>query len=319
MGYKQVGRGNICPTTIILPKLGIEYGICLGKRTEPDIDGFWKAFDEVLDITKESLINRYAYISNQSPKSAPFMYQNGTIADTDKCNINVEPSIKHGTLALGFIGVAEMCEALFGTNCVHDKKVYDFALSVVKHIYDYAKECSEKYNLNFPCYATPAEGLCEKAEKYLKDEYGIISNITDKKYLTNSTHVPVWEEMPLEKKFELEAPFTKYELGGCITYGELNSDLSKNPEGVETIIDRAMELDIPYLALNFPIDTCQKCGFQGKIEDACPNCHSTDIYRIARVTGYLSTDVSHFNEGKQAEVKDRVTHDYSIDFGGDAE
>jgi ribonucleoside-triphosphate reductase len=247
------------------------------------------------------------------------MYENGTIADADKCINNVEPAMKHGTLAFGFIGLAEMCEALFGTNFVHDKKVYDFALKVVTHIYDYAKQCSEKYNLNFSNYFTPAEGLCEKAEKYLKDEYGVIPNVTDKKYLTNSTHVPVWEEMAFEKKLELEAPFTKYGLGGCITYGELNSDLSKNPKGVEDIINRAMELDIPYLALNFPIDTCQECGFQGKIEEKCPNCNSDNILRIARVTGYLSTDVSHFNEGKQAEVKDRVTHDYAIDFGGDSE
>ena len=319
MGYKQVGRGNICPTTMILPKLGIEYGICLGKRTEPDLKGFWKAFDEVLDITRESLLNRYAYISSQSPKSAPFMYENSTIADADKCTNNVEPAMKHGTLAFGFIGLAEMCEALFGTNFVHDKKVYNFALKVVIHIYDYAKECSEKYNLNFSNYFTPAEGLCEKAEKYLKDEYGVIPNVTDKKYLTNSTHVPVWEEMSFEKKLELEAPFTKYGLGGCITYGELNSDLSKNPKGVEDIINRAMDMDIPYLALNFPIDTCQDCGYQGKMDDECPNCHGHNIIHIARVTGYLSTDVSHFNEGKQAEVKDRVTHDYSVDFGGDVE
>lgn len=315
LGYKQVGRGNICPTTILLPKLGIEYGICYGDRTEPDLVGFWKAFDKILDVTKESLLNRYAYISSQSPKSAPFMYQNRTIADADKCKTNTQPSIKHETLAIGFIGIAELCQALFGTNFVHDQKVYDFAIEVVKHIYDYAKQASDENNLNFSCYATPAEGLCEKAATYLKDEFGAILNVTDRKYLTNSSHVPVWEEMPFERKMELEQPFTWYETGGCITYGEFDSKLCDNPAAMEKIIDRAMELDIPYLAGNFPIDTCRECGYQGDIEFECPKCGNNDIYRIARVTGYLSTDVNNFNEGKQNEVKDRVTHEYTVDFG----
>lgn len=317
LGYKQVGRGNICPTTILLPKLGVEYGICLGHRKEPDLDGFWNALDEILDITKECLLNRYAYISTQSPKSAPFMYQNKTIADAEKCFENVQPAIKHGTLAIGFIGIAETCQALFGKNFVHDQDVYNFALNIVKHIYDYAKKSSEEHNLNFSCYATPAEGLCEKASKYLRDEFGIIKNVSDRKYITNSSHVPVWEKISFEKKMELEQPFTWYETGGCITYGELNSDLSKNPNGVEKIIDRAMEIDIPYLALNFPIDTCQTCGFQGKIEENCPKCKSNSIFRIARVTGYLSTDIQNFNEGKQEEVKQRTTHEYTINFSED--
>jgi ribonucleoside-triphosphate reductase len=317
LGYKQVGRGNICPTTIILPKIGIEYGICQGKRKTPDIEGFWKALDNILDITRESLLNRFSYICNQSLKSAPFMYDNGTIADYDKCEDNVYNAMKHGTLGFGFIGIAEMCQALFGTNFVHDKKVYNFALSVVKHVYDYAKASSEKYNLNFSTYATPAENLCKTSVEKLKKEYGSIPFVTDKKYLTNSSHVPVWEKVSMEQKLELEAPFTQYETAGCITYLELDSKLNNNQDGVEKIIDRMMELGIPYGAINFPSDICLDCGYQGEIENNCPICHSQKIWRIARVTGYLSSDVSNFNEGKQAEVVDRVDHNFTVDFGGD--
>ena len=319
LGFKQVGRGNICPTTMILPKLGIEYGICLGKRDTPDIEGFWKALDELLDVTRESLLNRFAYIAKQSPKSAPFMYNNGTMFDADKCTNNVYDAVKHGTLAIGFIGVSEMCQALFGKNFVHDKEIYNFALSVVQHIYDFCKESSDKYNLNFSCYATPAEGSCETIATNLRKEYGSIPFVTDKKYTTNSTHVPVWEKVSMYEKLNIEAPFTFYETGGCITYLEVDSGLENNPKGVEKIIDYAMSLNIPYLAINFPIDTCNDCGYQGVIPDDCPVCHSDRITRLRRVTGYLSTDVSHFNQGKQAEVEDRVKHNLSVDFGGDAE
>ncbi|CAB1251406.1 Ribonucleotide reductase of class III (anaerobic), large subunit [Ruminococcaceae bacterium BL-6] len=317
MGYKQVGRGNICPTTMILPKLGIEYGICLGKRKEPDLDGFWKAFDKLLDVTRESLLNRFTYIVKQSPKSAPFMYNNGTMADTGKCKDNVYNAVKHGTLAIGFIGLSEMCQALFGKNFVHDKKVYNFALSVIKHIYDFAKESSEKYNLNFSTYATPAEGSCETIATNLRKEYGSIPFVTDKKYTTNSSHVPVWEKVSMNEKLNLEAPFTFYETGGCITYLEIDSGLENNPKGVEKLIDYAMSLNIPYLAINFPIDTCNNCGFQGNIPEKCPRCNSENIERLRRVTGYLSTDVSHFNKGKQQEVDDRVKHNKTVDFGGE--
>ena len=317
LGYRQVGRGNICPTTIILPKIGIEYGICQGNRTEPDLDGFWKKLDDILNVATESLLNRFAYISGQSPKSAPFMYENGTIAEYDECKDTVFEAIKHGTLGFGFIGLAETCQALFGKNFVHDQKVYDFALSVVKYIYDYAKEASEKYNLNFTCYATPAENLCKTAEEKLRSEYGSIPFVTDKKYLTNSSHVPVWEKVSMEHKLELEAPFTKYEGAGCITYLELDSKLYNNTEGVEKIINRMMELGIPYGAVNFPSDICLTCGYQGDIEETCSACGGDEIWRIARVTGYLSSDVSNFNDGKQNEVADRVNHNLAVDFGGE--
>ena len=306
LGYIRQGRGNNVPNTIILPKLGIEFGICLGKRTEPDLDGFWKAFDETLKLTEKGLLERFEIMVRQSPKSAPFMYQNNTIQDARNCEEDVFNALKHNTLAIGYLGVAEMCQALFGKNHVHDADVHAFALSVVKHINEYASEASERNNLNFSCYATPAEGLCRTALVGLRNQYGIIENVTSHEYLTNSHHVPVWEKVSIQQKLECEAPFCKYPTGGCITYVELDSTFVKNTKAVEDIIDYAFKvLDIPYLAFNFPIDSCLDCGYQGEFNDKCPQCGSENIQQLRRVTGYLTTDYRNFNDGKQREVLER--------------
>lgn len=309
LGYIRQGRGNNVPNTIILPKLGIEFGICLGQRSEPDLDGFWNAFEETLKLTEKGLLERFEIMIRQSPKSAPFMYQNNTIQDARNCDEDVFNALKHNTLAIGYLGVAEMCQALFGKNHVHDKKVHEFALSVVKRINEYAAEASERNNLNFSCYATPAEGLCRTALVGLRNQYGIIENVTSHDYLTNSHHVPVWEEVSIQKKLQCEAPFCKYPTGGCITYIELDSTFVKNTKAVEDIIDYAFkELDIPYLAFNFPIDSCLDCGYQGEFNDRCPQCGSENIQQLRRVTGYLTTDYRNFNDGKQVEVLERVKH-----------
>ena len=155
LGYIRQGRGNNVPNTIILPKLGIEFGICLGKRTEPDIEGFWNAFEETLKLCEKGLLERFEIMIKQSPKAAPYMYQNNTIQDARECEETVFNALKHNTLAIGYIGVAEMCQALFGVNHVHDETVHKFALSVVKRINEFAAEASERNNLNFSCYATP--------------------------------------------------------------------------------------------------------------------------------------------------------------------
>lgn len=155
LGYVRQGRGNNVPNTIILPKLGIEFGICLGKRTEPDLKGFWDAFEETLKLTEKGLLERFEIMIEQSPKAAPFMYQNNTIQGARECKENVYNALKHNTLAIGYIGVAEMCVALFGKNHAEDKKVHEFALSVVKRINEFAAEASERNDLNFSCYATP--------------------------------------------------------------------------------------------------------------------------------------------------------------------
>lgn len=309
LGYRRVGRGNNVPNTIILPKLGIEYGIALGKRDKADLEGFWMAFEETLKLAEQGLLERFDVMVNQAATAAPFMYQNGTIADGQKCNMSVYQSLKHNTLAIGYIGIAEMCEALFGVNHARSKEAHAFALSVVQRINEFAKEASERNDLNFSCYATPAEGLCSTALKALRRQYGIIPRITDREFITNSHHVPVWEEVGIFDKLEIEAPFCKYPTGGCITYVELDATFVQNTKAIEQIIDYAFKtLDIPYLAFNFPIDSCLDCGHQGEFNDRCPECGSTNIQQLRRVTGYLTTDYRKFNEGKQDEVLHRFKH-----------
>lgn len=187
LGYSKLGRGNVCPTTINLPKIGIKHGICLGEREKADLDGFWEELDEVLRLTELSLVDRFYHICNQSIASAKFMYQNGTVADYEKAaHKGIYEAMKHGTLAVGYIGIAEMCQALFGKDHSEDDDVWKFALSVVKHIYDFCVECSEKHGLNFSCYSAPAENLAYTYAKALKKEFGIIPKVTDRDYITNS-------------------------------------------------------------------------------------------------------------------------------------
>lgn len=309
LGYSKIGRGNVCPTTMNMPKIGIRHGICLGERDTADIDGFWQELDEVLTLTETSLVDRFYHICAQPVQCAPFMYQNGTVADYKEANFKgIYESLKHGTLAIGYIGIAEMCQAMFGKDHSEDPKVHEFALSVVQHIYQWSKDASERHNLNFSCYATPAESLCRTYAKALREEFGVLPHITDKDYITNSHHVPVWQKVSINKKLETEAPFCKYATAGCITYIELESAVMQNQKAISSIVDYAMSLDIPYLAFNFPIDTCLKCGYQGEIEYNCPRCGNTEIQRLRRVTGYLTSDFRRFNQGKIAECLDRVKH-----------
>lgn len=309
LGYKRVGRGNNVPITIILPKLGIEYGICRGERKEADIDGFYKALDDVLKLTEKALVERYEYMARQSPKAGPFMYINKTIAGADECKNDVRNALKHNTLAFGYLGVAEMCVAMFGKSHAQDKNVHEFALGVIKHMYDFVQEAADRNDLNMSLYASPAENLCRTALVKLRNQYGVISGVTDREWLTNSHHVPVWEKVSIYDKLRIEAPFCKYPTGGCITYIECESSFMNNPKAIEDIIDYAFkELDIPYLAFNFPIDSCLDCGYQSEFNDCCPVCGSKNIQQLRRVTGYLTTDYRNFNDGKIAEVEAREKH-----------
>src|SRR5574344_1160608 len=304
-GYSKVGRGNVTPITINLPKLGIKYGICLGKRDKADLDGFYKELDELLSLVEKGLVERYNFICSQNPKAGPFMYENGTIRGFD--GENIASAMKHGTQAIGRIGLAETCQALFGKNQL-EPGIHDWAMKMIKHIYEFTKEASDRENLNFSCYFTPAESCCYTLCRKTREEFGSIKNITDKEFFTNSIHVPVWEQVGIFQKIDCEAPFCKYGTAGCITYTEFESKIMNNPEAVESIINYAMDNNIPYFAINFPIDTCLSCGFSGDINETCPKCGKGDIEHLARVTGYLTTDVSHFNKGKQQEVQYRYKH-----------
>ena len=307
--YNRVGRGNLVPNTMILPKLGLDYGIATGERDKPDLEGFWSAFEDLLMLCEQGLLERFDIMVNQAPAAAPFMYRNGTMRHADECQVSVYNALKHGTLAMGYIGVAEMCTAMFGKNHAESLEAYEFAIQVVKRINQFAKEASERHDLNFSCYATPAEGLCHTAAKALRKQYGIIKGVTDKDFITNSHHVPVWQEIGIFEKLAIEAPFCKYPTGGCITYVELDSTFMNNTQAIEQIIDYAFkELDIPYLAFNFPIDSCLDCGYQGEFNAECPECGGTNIQQLRRVTGYLTTDYRNFNKGKQSEVEHRIKH-----------
>lgn len=310
MGYNKLGRGNVTPVTINLPYIGIEHGICLGERDTPDEEGFFKDLNHMLDLATKELLDRYKYICSQSIKAGSFMYNNGTIADSDKSLFfGVKESMKHGSQALGYIGLANACYAMYGKYFHQDKKVMEFAKKVIKTIYDRAKENTEKYHLNFSAYSSPAESTCYTLASKLQKKFGKIKNVCDRDYLTNSCHVPVYENISIRDKIDAESNFTWMCTGGCITYTELNSGVINNPRAVEKIINYAMNNErIPYFAINFPIDTCNHCGFSGEIEEHCPACGSDDIKRLRRVTGYITTDYRKFNKGKISETNDRVKH-----------
>lgn len=312
MGWHKSGRGNITPVTLNLVDMGIRHGICLGERDVADIEGFWEELEHNLKLSETALLDRYEWICSQKSKSGFFTHNNGLMKNLLGRHLDgeedVRESMKHGTLALGYIGIAECMYAMFGETHAHNKDVYNFALKIVQRINSFAKECVERNHLNFSCYATPAEGSCFTLRNKLVEKYGIIKGVTDRKYITNSHHIPVYEKVSIKEKIDLEAPFSKLATGGYILYVELESSFMNNISAVEKIIDYAMSKDVYYFALNFPIDTCMNCGYSSEIKDNCPKCGSENIERLRRVTGYLTTDYSKFNDGKIAEVEDRVKH-----------
>lgn len=317
MGYRKTGRGNISPATMNLTKLGIQYGICLGERDKADIKGFWTAFDNLLDVTRVSLKDRYNYICMQNIKAGKFMYENNNIADSEEAlkHKDISIAMRHGTLAFGFIGLSNMLYAMFGKYQNQSKEALDFGLKVVKRIYDYAKKYSDIDDLNYSVYSTPAEGSCKTICAKLQKEYGKIKGVTDREYLNNSYHVPVYEKVSIKDKIDIETQFAKYCTGGTITYVELDATVMHNEKAVEDIIKYAMKHNVAYAAINIPIDICLNCGYKGVFDDSCPKCKSTTgITHLRRVTGYLTVSVEKMNSGKQAEVHDRVKHSKYTDF-----
>ena len=297
-GQLKDGRGNICPTTIILPTLAMEAG--------GDVEAFMTLLDQKIHEAKDTLIERFNWICSQDPRSAPFMWENNTMAGYVP-EEGIRSALKHGTLAMGQLGMAETLQILIGKNHTHPE-----GLALAKRIEElFSKRCNEfkhEYKLNFGVYYTPAENLCFTAMEKFKARYGVIKNVSDRDYFTNSIHVPVWEKMTPFEKIDIECQLTGYSSAGCITYVELPSTTKNNITALEEIIDYAMSHDIPYFAINVPNDTCMNCGYTDEINDACPVCGSESVRRLRRVTGYLTTDYHNFNHGKQCEVGDRVKH-----------
>ena len=298
-GQMKDGRGNICPVTIILPTLAME--------ADRDVEKFMRLLGRKIEEAKDMLIERFDWICSQNPASAKFMWENGTMKGYVP-EEGIRSALKHGTLTIGQLGLAEALQLLVGT----DQTTED-GMKLAKRIEGlFKKRCAEykeKYSLNFGVYYTPAENLCYTAMKKFKAKYGIIKNVSDRDYFTNSNHVPVWHDIDPFKKIDIESQLTGYSSAGCITYVELPVTTMHNTEALEEIVNYAMEHDIPYFAVNVPNDTCQDCGFTGEINDTCPMCGSHNIQRLRRVTGYLTGDYkTAFNYGKQMEVADRAKH-----------
>lgn len=330
------GRGNLAPVTVIMPTLAMEVKESLEgtEYTKDDVKkAFMKLLDKKISESKDMLLERFEWMCKQSPASAKFMWENNTMLGY-KEEEGIRSALKHGTLAIGQLGLAETLQILIGTNQVSEEGMA-FAKEIEGLFNKRAAEYKNKYKLNFGVYYTPAENLCYTAMKKFKDKYGDVENVTyinlpvkdkhgnivydenkhimfnkhEKCYFTNSIHVPVWEEMTPFEKIDIEAQLVNYSNAGCITYVELPASTKNNIEALETIVDYAMDNDIPYFAINVPIDTCEDCGYSGEIGDACPICGSTHISHLRRVTGYLTGDYkSAFNPGKQEESDDRVKH-----------
>ena len=312
-GQLKDGRGNICPVTIIMPTLAM-----MAKQMAENSDfqlspevarvrSFMILLDEKIHEAKDMLIERFEWICSQSPKSAKFMYENGVMAGYVP-EEGIRSALKHGTIVIGQLGLAETLQILIG--CDHTE---ERGMALAKRIEElFNKRCAEfkqEYKLNFGVYYTPAENLCHTAMKKFKEKYGEIPNVSDREFFTNSIHVPVWKEMSVFEKIDIESQLTGYSNAGCITYIELDSTVKNNIDALETIVNYAMDKDIPYFAVNVPNDTCLKCGYCDEFNDHCPECGSEDIQQLRRVTGYLTGNYkTAFNKGKQQETEMRVKH-----------
>lgn len=336
------GRGNIAPQTIILPTVAM----LAKKKSKNDpstlIEVFMKLLEKYIEDTKDALLERFEWIASQSPQSAKFMYQNNTMKGYIP-EEGIRSALKHGTLAIGQLGLAECLQILVG--CDHtEERGMNLAIQIESFFKQKCDEYKDKYHLNFGVYYTPSENLCYTAYEKFVAKYGLIENVTaykDEKtgklvprgYFTNSMHVPVWKKLSPFEKIDIESKLTGFSSAGCITYIELDENARHNVKAVQQIVDYAMAKDIPYFAINVPIDTCMKCGYQGVIEgDTCPNCGAKEfeietdpegnvlkriltgfIERLRRVTGYLTGSfLQYFNEGKQKEVEDRYKHSSSF-------
>ena len=297
------GRGNICPVTIIMPTLAM-----MAKETgsKDPIETFMKLLTKKIYEAKDMLIERFTLICSQNPKSAPFMWTNNTMVGYIP-EEGPASAMKHGTLAIGQIGLAETLQILVGCNQTTTEGM-ELARRIEMCFKEKCKQFKEETKLNFGVYFTPAEGLCSTALKRFKEKYGVIPKVSDQEFFTNSIHVPVYEDIDCFKKIDIESQLTGYSNAGCITYVEMPSTATNNIDACEELVVYMMNKDIPYIALNFPLDYCRNCHSKGDFNGTCPHCRSHDIEELRRVTGYLSTDVSNMNAGKQDECAKRLKH-----------
>ncbi len=312
------GRGNLSFSSINLPRLGIKYGIATGERTKPDWKGFYKELDELLELLKGQLLQRFEIQCSKYKTNFKFLLGQGVWIDSEKLDDSsrLRKVWKHGTLSIGFIGLAECLKAMTGLHHGESDESQELGLKIVGHMREMCDKFSKDENLNFTCLATPAEGLSGRFTAIDKSIYGVIKGVTDREYYTNSFHVPVYYKTSVAEKIKREGPYHKFTNAGHISYIELDGDTTNNMEAFERVVRLMRENDIGYGAINHPVDRDPVCGYTGVINDTCPNCgrseNSGEFERIRRITGYLVGTVDRFNNSKKAEVKDRVKHSISV-------
>ena len=285
LGQQKDGRGNICPVTIILPTIAMESRKIYEAGTSGCStleDAFFYMLNKKIHEAKDMLIERFEWICSQNPASARFMYENGLMAGYD--GKDIRSALKHGTLVIGQLGLAECLQLLIGADHTSPEGM-ELAKKIEEFFKIHCAQFKEEYKLNFGVYYTPAENLCYTALKKFRDRYGIIPNVSDREFFTNSMHVPVWREMSPFDKIDIESQLTGYSSAGCITYVELDSGVKNNLEALEQLVNYAMDKDIPYFAINVPNDTCLSCGYTDEFNNKCPECGSHDIQQLRRVTG----------------------------------
>lgn len=302
------GRGNLSFTSINLPRLAI--------NANHDIDKFFDSLDEMLNLVVDQLLDRLRIQSEKTVRNYPFLMGQGVWIDSDKLKPDdkIGEILKHGTLSIGFIGLAECLKALVGKHHGEDEEARKLGYKIIQFMRDRMDEESEKHKLNFSLLATPAEGLSGRFVKIDKKLFGEIEGITDRDYYTNSFHVPVYYNIGAFDKIKIEAPFHAMTNAGHISYIELDGDPCNNIDAFEKIVRCMKESGIGYGSINHPVDRDPVCGYTGIIGDECPQCHRHDMddgikfERIRRITGYLVGTLDRFNDAKLAEVKDRVKH-----------
>lgn len=293
-------RGNIAPVTINLPRIAL--------RTKSE-ESFNHELDKLLDLSSRQLYHRFNTIASLKVKDLPFLMGQKLYMGSENLSEEdeIREAIKNGTLAIGFIGLAEALVALTGKHHGESDEAMELGYKIISRIKEATDRFSDAFDLNFVCYATPAEGLSGRFINIDRKEFGYVMGVTDKTYYTNSYHIPVKYDIGIFEKIKREAPFHKLCAAGHISYVELPSSPKGNREAFEKILNYMAECDMGYAGINFPIDECRDCGFSGIIDDNCPSCGSNDIRRIRRITGYLST-MDRFNDAKLAELFDRKIH-----------
>ena len=305
----SIGRGNLSFTTINIVRIAIE---CMGIRDEAErIETFFKRLDNVLEIAARQLDDRFNFQKTALAKQFPLLMSrlwNG--AEVLKPTDTIEPVINHGTLGIGFIGLAECLVALTGKHHGESDASQQLGLRIVSHMRSRANEFSERYDHNYSILATPAEGLSGKFTVKDRKSFGIIPGITDKIYYTNSNHVPVYYHCSPKHKAEIEAPYHELTRGGHIFYVEIDGDATHNPEAIADIVALMDRNNIGYCSVNHNRNRCMDCGYENAADtlDTCPKCGCHNIDKLQRITGYLVGTTDRWNSAKLAELNDRVVH-----------